>query len=415
MKALLAILAIALALALVDAAPKAHHLTASYTFEQYMKDFKKKYSGPAETARRQKIFEATLKEVLEHNSKPSLYKKGVNYLTDRDEVELARLRGGRYEPKYNMKYGRPYVPRKTVPPAATLDYRKNFPPVVTAVKDQGQCGDCWAHSVTEEIESAYALMTGQLFVLSQQQVTACTPQVGQCYSCGGSYPSLGYDYAVENGLTEEWIYPFEAYGGSNVACNANPYQSTPINTIVNISGYEVIGSNSQPDFISALNNLGPVGILVDASGWSSYESGIYDGCNYKYNISMDHAVQVVGYGTENTTDYWIVRNSWAPSWGEDGYIRMLKTAVPKCGWNNGAAYVSDCYGSVVSAWACGMCGILFGPMFPDAVPASSSSHGSSSSYPSSSGSSSSYPSSSGSSYPSSSGSSYPSSSASGKK
>jgi cathepsin L len=270
---------------------------------------------------------------------------------------------------------------------SSLDYRQHFPPVLTAVKDQGQCGDCWAHSVTEAIESSYAMLTGQLFVLSQQQVTACTPQYGSCYSCDGNYPVLAYEYAVENGITEEWIYPFSSYTGNNVNCSATPYIQTPVNTIVNISGYTMVGNNSQEDFVSALNELGPLSILVDASSWSSYESGIFNGCDYSQNISLDHAVQVVGYGEENGTEYWIVRNSWAASWGELGFIRLLKTRVPQCGWNVGAAYPSDCTGSGPSAtWSCGECGILFSPTFPTATPASSSSQGSSSGVAPSSGS-----------------------------
>ena len=140
---------LALCLAVVSAkkhfgGPKAHELTASYSFEQYKRDFHKQYRSAAEHDRRAKNFARSLKDALEHNAKPALYKKGVNKFSDWDDIELARL-----------------------------DYRQHYPPVLTAVKDQGQCGDCWAHSVTEAIESSYAIATGQLFVLSQQQVSAC--------------------------------------------------------------------------------------------------------------------------------------------------------------------------------------------------------------------------------------------------
>ncbi len=146
---------------------------------------------------------------------------------------------------------------------------------------------------------------------------------------------------------------------------------------MNISGYTLIGPNKQSDMVQALNELGPLSILVDASSWSSYESGIFNGCSYAQNISLDHAVNVVGYGSENGNDYWIVRNSWAPSWGENGYIRLAKPAVPQCGWNTGAAYPSDCFGNAPPAyWACGECGILFGAAFPTVNPSSSSSSGS---------------------------------------
>jgi len=371
---------LALCLAVVSAkkhfgGPKAHELTASYTFEQYQRDFRKQYRSVAEHDRRAKNFARSLKEAVEHNAKPGMmYKKGVNKFSDWDDIELARLRGGRHDPTMKTKSASGFVSSGLKALPASLDYRQHFPPVLTAVKDQGQCGDCWAHSVTEAIESSYAIATGQLFTLSQQQVTACTPMYGSCYSCDGNYPVLAYEYAVENGITEEWIYPFASYNGTNVNCSATPYTETAVNTIVNISGYTMVGNNSQEDFVSALNELGPLSILVDASSWSSYESGIFNGCDYSQNISLDHAVQVVGYGAENGTEYWIVRNSWAPSWGELGFIRLLKTRVAECGWNVGAAYPSDCVGSGPSAtWACGECGILFSPTFPTASPASSSS------------------------------------------
>jgi len=345
--------------------PRAHELTAAYSFEQYAHDFNKRYTEPKEHARRAALFQASLATVLEHNSKRSTYKRGVNRFSDWSEAELQSLRGARPHATHKSKYASEYVPKLNKAPNASVDYRTSFPPVVSAVKDQGQCGDCWAHAVTEAIESSYALATGQLFVLSQQQVTSCTKAAGTCYSCNGSFQQLGFEYVVENGITEEWIYPFESYNGTSITCKADPYISTPINTIVNVTGYVLVGPNSQNAMVQALNELGPLSILVDASSWSSYESGIFDGCDYSQNITLDHAVQVVGYGSDSGNDYWIVRNSWAPSWGENGFIRLTKPAVAQCGWNQGAAYVTDCYGSGPSAtWACGQCGILFGSAFP---------------------------------------------------
>ena len=349
------------------AAPKAHELTPHYAFGQYLADFKKSYPSPVEHAKREKLFAQSLEDVLAHNSRPSSYKKGINRFSDWTEDELAAIRGGRVEPKYEPKYASVFK-SSGKPVAAEVDFRKSYPPILTAVKDQGQCGDCWAHAVTEAVESAYAIATGQLFVLSQQQVTSCTPTAGSCHGCEGSFPTLAYDYLVDNAITEEWIYPFEAYGNSDFNCSAFS-DATPVNTIVNISGYMLVGPNDQSATVQALNELGPLSILADASSWSSYESGIFDGCSYADNITLDHAIMVIGYGTENGTDYWTVRNSWAPSWGELGYIRLAKPKEAHCGWNTGAAHASyDCYGDGPAAvWSCGMCGILFGPAFPNVV------------------------------------------------
>lgn len=355
--------------------PKWHQLHADYSYEQYLVDFQKKAPKTAtEVAERKAIFAKELAEVLRHNSdKTQSYKKGINKFSDWTESELRSLRGGRTGGNYQEKYSTPFESRRAAKPAAqhgsiaapsSLDYRMNFPPVLTAVKDQGQCGDCWAHSVTESIESSWALATGQLFVLSQQQVTSCTPELGSCYACGGSYPSLGFDYVVENGLTEEWQYPFVSYDGSSVNCSADVPQS-----FVTVSGYVNVRQNDEADTMEALATLGPLAILVDASSWSSYESGIFNGCDYSYNISLDHAVNLIGYGSDNGQNYWIVRNSWAANWGEDGYIRLARPSTVQCGWNQGAAYSSDCTAdSVPATYACGQCGILFRPQFPVVAP-----------------------------------------------
>ena len=93
---------------------------------------------------------------------------------------------------------------------------------------------------------------------------------------------------------------------------------------------------------------------------------LFNDCDYAKNISMDHAVDVVGYGTDpQWGDYWIVRNSWSPAWGEQGYIRLSKPKVAQCGWNVGAAYSSGCYNvGPEEVWTCGTCGILFSAQYP---------------------------------------------------
>ncbi|CUG93281.1 cathepsin-L cysteine peptidase, putative, partial [Bodo saltans] len=348
--------------------PKWNELSSSYSFAQYIVDFRKVYQSPEEHASREAIFYKNLDAVLTHNKDTTRsYKQGVNYFTDLDESELSAMRGGRFEPSYAGKYAAAQV-RKTkdavvsLPPS--VDYRTRLPAVLTAVKDQGNCGDCWAHAVTEAIESAYAIATGELFVLSQQQVTSCTPPLGTCYSCNGSYPSVAYDYVAENGLTEEWIYPFESYNNTFPACKQHPYLPTPVKTIVNISGYINIQSNDQQATMEALVANGPLSILVDASLWGAYESGIFDGCSYAGNTTtLDHAVNLVGYGSEDGIDYWIVRNSWAPSWGESGYIRVARPTQPQCGEILGSG-TYGCFNNPTLATGCGECSLLYAPQFP---------------------------------------------------
>lgn len=97
--------------------------------------------------------------------------------------------------------------------------------------------------------------------------------------------------------------------------------------------------------METLVHSGPVAISVDATVWHSYESGIFNGCPYDKSIVLNHAVQLVGYGSSDEGDYWIVRNSWGPTWGEDGFIRLKRENISKCGVDesplSGAACVND--------------------------------------------------------------------------
>ena len=380
MKAVLvAALLLASAAPFVDAAPKWHQLEG-YTFDQYKKDFNKVYSGSEEAVRRA-AFEARLAEIKEHNSRhpaPS-WRKGVNKMTDMNEVELKSLRGAMRHSDQGLQYVsgnlkstmREYVPSGNVIPAS-VDWRNKG--VLTAVKDQGQCGSCWAHASAEAIESQMALKTGQLYVLSQQQITACVPNPNQCGGtggCSGGTAELAYDYlSSTNGITEEWMYPYTSYFGDVAACITN---TTIVKPFVKINGYTLTKRNDATALMDAIAHSGPLAISVDASTWNTYESGIFQGCDYSKNVTIDHGVQLVGYGNDATLnmDYWLVRNSWSASFGEDGFIRLFKEptgTAPQCGWDNQWVTMGGgCKGESQDMWVCGQCGILYDTLFPNVV------------------------------------------------
>merc|ERR1711953_797626 len=117
-----------------------------------------------------------------------------------------------------------------------------------------------------------------------------------------------------------------------------------------------------------LAEVGPLAVSVYASGWGSYQGGIYDGCDYDSNIAMNHAVQLVGYGSDSDGAYWIVRNSWGTFWGEDGYIRLRRESETQCGTDNtplmGTGCVND--GNDVLT-VCGQCAVLFDVCYPIGV------------------------------------------------
>jgi hypothetical protein len=349
-------------------------VTLDFTFERYMKEHRKKYvRGTAEYERREANFKRTLEDVVRHNSNPrKSYTKGLNHLSDWDKEEFARIRGSRQLIGHQSTWQIPYVSSGTKP-APAVDWRQAQPAVVTAVKDQGSCGDCWAHSVTEAIESSYARATGNLLVLSQQQVTSCTPQNNSCFGCGGSFPGLGYDYVAGGGATasfglvEEWAYSFTSWQGDSGTCNATLTKpmADGLKTNVQITNWTRVTPNNETAIKEALTFLGPLGISVDASTWQSYESGVFTDCSpYEPygSFGLDHAVQLVGYGYDGVydMDYWIVRNSWSAGFGENGYIRIARGGTPQCGLTAGMV----CTANQGNMTVCGACGLLVDAVFP---------------------------------------------------
>lgn len=158
--------------------------------------------------------------------------------------------------------------------------------------------------------------------MSPQQIAACAPNPDQCGgtgNCNGATAELAFDYvAKSDGLFEEFQYPYTEYFGDESACAVPSGVSK-----VQIGGFIKLTPNNYLELMNAVAKLGPIAISVDASDWSAYDSGIFNGCN-QVNPDIDHAVVLVGYGEENGQKYWLVRNSWSASYGEAGYIRLYR-------------------------------------------------------------------------------------------
>jgi cathepsin L len=354
MRTSLILVAVAVLVATAAArAPRAGQL-AGYTFERYVDDLGKQYATPAESAARAAVFRRRLAAAQQHNAGTSSYKMGVNHLTDRTDAELAAMMGNRA----GLKAAMPPAPAPVstgAPMPASFDYRNSVPAVLSAVKNQGQCGSCWTFSAMESIESHYAIQHRDLFVLSTQQLVACDKA---CFGCGGGLPSMAFEYFAKRNqsLQSEFQYPYTAYYGTNGECQLTANNSLA-NTNVGVTGYVAVPTNDAAATMEALVTTGPISIGVAASTWSPYESGVFDGC--QGNVSIDHAVQLVGYGHDDDLgkDYWIVRNSWAPSWGEHGFIRLQRNAKKEhCTWN--------VYPGQKPQLVCGLCGLLSQTTYP---------------------------------------------------
>lgn len=369
-KILLFSLVVTLVSDLASAKTKWHQL-GSYTFEDYEKEFMKVYASPAERTLRKALVTQRLIAINQHNADPTkTWKNGVNHLSDLTEAEF-QLRLG-----YNKALGyAAHIPSNNLNTVSTAEDLKDIPvavdwrkmKVVTDVKDQGNCGSCWSFAATETIESHYALQhNGVLSVLSEQNILSCVANPKQCGGtggCNGGTAELAYEALQKTGITTEWMYPYTSYFGTNSTCVFGP--STRV--AANITGYTKLSSNLYMPLMNAVAKKGPIAISVDASSWSAYEFGIFDGCD-QAQPDIDHAVQLVGYGFDTglNASYWLVRNSWSPTWGEDGYIRVMRTdsEQERCGTDITPGDGTGCANGPTQVDVCGTCGILFDSCFP---------------------------------------------------
>jgi len=188
----------------------------------------------------------------------------------------------------------------------SVDWRNKG--AVTPVKDQGQCGSCWAFSTTGVLEGFYFIKNGKLLSFSEQQIVDC--DTDQNEGCNGGWPYLAVEYAAKNGLEVEDDYPYTARDGN---CDYDKSKAIKV-----ASGYQFVTANSSDSLKAALVN-NPVSVLIEADQniFQFYSKGVIKaGCG----AQLDHAVLAVGYQKVGLLEAFIVKNSWGESWGQNGYV-----------------------------------------------------------------------------------------------
>merc|ERR1711970_1453433 len=279
---------------------------ADYTklqFAQFKEKYGKTYLSRSEHQLRYQVFQENIKKIEEHNRSGASWKMAVNQFSDLTQAEFQSMYMGGYKrlPTPAGNFTSMSKPAKDLP--AEIDWRTKG--AITDVKNQGQCGSCWAFATTEMIESYAAIATGSLPTLSTQQVTSCTPNPLKCGGTGGCYgsiPQLGYTYIQLFGHITEEDYPY--ISGNTMQTEDCMYM--PEQAAGAITGYNILEPNSLEAVMDFIANQGPLAVAAYASPWGRYSSGVFDGCPYDGDIAINHAIVLVGYGTDpNEGDYWL--------------------------------------------------------------------------------------------------------------
>jgi len=293
------------------------------SFNSFKSLYGKQYLNEAEEDYRFSVYKDNLDIIEEHNRKNLGFTLGMNQFGDLTAEEFKNIYMGLTINASNLEQtGDVHTHNPLFELADSVDWRTKG--VVTPVKNQGQCGSCWAFSTTGSVEGACAIKTGKLVSLSEQNLVDCSRSYGN-YGCNGGLMDSAFKYIIANkGIDTESSYAYTARDGT---CKFNR-----ANVGATISSYTDVQSKSETALQNAIMNVGPVSVAIDAghSSFQLYKSGVYfeSRCS---PTQLDHGVLAVGYGTDSGKDYYIVKNSWGTDWGMQGYILMSRNKNNNCG------------------------------------------------------------------------------------
>ena len=300
------------------------------SFNEWEAMYGKSYE-PTERDYRIGIYNENLAKIDAHNALNLSWTMGVNQFADLTADEFkARFVGGFRMPKKSLRSSA-VGPFNTTANPTSVDWSQKG--AVTPIKNQQQCGSCWAFSTTGSVEGAWFLSNGTLPSLSEQQLVDCSTAEGN-QGCNGGLMDDAFQYIINNkGITTEDAYPYTATGPNKCEAKGKPVAAT-------LSGYKDVAVNNELALETAIVQQ-PVSVAVEAdqSVFQFYSGGVMDST---CGTQLDHGVLAVGYGVDGGKEYYKVKNSWGADWGEKGYIRLGRgtkfNPSGQCGIQMAASY-----------------------------------------------------------------------------
>lgn len=314
---------------------------------------------PVDYARRQKLYNSRLAAIEAHNSEKRSWRAAVNRFADYTHEELQAMLGYKRSARSSSYHSGVASPSsflqlqssgaQIATPRLRIASEVNWATKLRSAgffRDQGSCGSCWAVAAAGAMEMQSELIHGNTTQLSYQQLVDCVPNPQHCGGtggCNGATAELAFEYIKQSGLARDDAY-------SSGSCQS-------VSPIASLGGWKRLPVNKADPLLLAVAH-GPVVVSVDGGKWFSYDRGIFDGC--EKDVVVNHAVLAIGYGKEASRKYWLIRNSWGGSWGDEGKIRLLRHSMDQtyCGIDNDPKQGVGCDGGPEEIPVCGMCGVL---------------------------------------------------------
>jgi len=360
-----------------------------HTFDSFVELHARSYQrGSAEFEQRKALYAQRVVDAETQNTSPDKkWHAGVNKFWDWTESELKTLRGwdganmpaGGGSSRSIAKHASflQETSLQDLPEDKTWNNLKTF----SYVKNQHDCGSCWAIAASTVIEAHNEIYNKKHQVFSTQEIVDCTPNPKHCGGdggCQGATAELGMDWVLKNGIADEAQIPYKGEGGTcskgatwndgepkkGAFLEVSSHGAGRTGAAIGMIGWSTLPKNQYEPLMRALAETGPTAVSVAAGGpLHMYEGGVFNGCGK--DAIIDHAVVAIGYGAQHSTKYWAIQNSWGSDWGENGIIRLERhDKGDYCGMNNDPQQGVACKGETKPVPVCGMCGVLFDSVVP---------------------------------------------------